>query len=138
VDWRGFVHDHAIVVLVAGAALVLIVATVIIVSLPSRGHMLKVAFNSLSWIAVLLCCGVILSSYGLVPGLGIASPEALSGGMGAVLLVIVALLWRVGSWWAAHVERERDKLARDLKAANAPITLTVSGQKAPAGGGGHR
>jgi hypothetical protein len=130
------VHDHAIVVLLAGAALVLIVGTIIIVSLPSRGHMLRTTFAALSWIALLLGCGVMLSAYGLVPGLGIAGPEALTAGMGAALLVMVALLWRVGSWWAAHLEAERDKLAKDLKAANAPITLTVSGQKAPAGRGG--
>lgn len=133
-DWRDFVRDHAIAVFVAGAVAVLILGTIIMMALPSRGHMLKLAFAALTLIALAVSSAIVLASFNLLPTLGIASSEIETGGLGVVLLVIIFLLWRIGSWWAAHIEAERGTLEKELKAIKAsptPVEVTISGPKGP-------
>jgi hypothetical protein len=128
-DWRAFVHDHAIAVFGVGAAAILIAGMVISVSLPSRAHMLRLAFFLLTLIAIVLSIAVALYGLDLLPTLGIVSRDTMVVSLGCVLAVMIILLWRIGSWWAEQLESELRGHARKLKDANKYVTLTVSSQK---------
>jgi hypothetical protein len=128
-DWRAFVHDHAIAVFGVGAAVILIAGMVISVSLPSRAHMLRLAFFLLTLSAIFLSIAVALYGLDLLPTLGIVSRDTMVVSLGCVLTVMIILLWRIGSWWAEQLESELRVHARKLKDANKYVTLTVSSQK---------
>jgi len=128
-DWRGFVHDHAIAVVIGIVALVMILAVVVLVSLPTRAHMLKAAFVGLTWVAIGVATGVIFIGLDVLPLLGIASKDTVLALMGSALIVVIVFMWRIGSWWAEHIEGERRDLALKLKDAQKPVTLTLSGTK---------
>ena len=128
-DWRSFVHDHAIAVVLGIIVLVVILAVVVLVSLPTRAHMLKAAFVGLTWVAIAVAAGVIFIGLDILPLLGIASKDTELALMGSALIVVIAFMWRIGSGWALHTEGERRDLASKLKDAQKPVTLTLSGTK---------
>lgn len=131
-DWRSFVHDHAIVVLVAAIALSLLIAFVVMVYLPARQHLLRASFSIATWIAVALCCVLALSVLEVLPEPSVGTRQTVSIIFTAFLLIALLLMWRCGSWWAEHLQQERDQLSQKLKEAQSKMTLTLAQHGLPA------
>ena len=128
-DWRGFVHDHAIVVLIGSGIAFMLLGTIVVASLPARHHILRGAFIAFTWLAMALCSGIILLSLNIVPDMGIAGKDTQLAVLASLLLAIIILLWRIGSWWALHRDQESTKLAQKLKDAGSKVTVTLAAHK---------
>ena len=128
-DWRDFVHDHAIKIFLTIVGIFLFIAFVAGISILARRHKLKVAFTVLVCIALLLSMAIIPLSAGLVNSSFITHRDNTLVGFGLALFMIVLLIWLVSIRWVDSIDKERIAAEEKFEAAKKQLTLRVVNDK---------
>lgn len=124
-------HDHAIVIVLAIVVVTSIVATYLAFNAPRPAIVYRWLFFALTSLEVLLCAAIILSSLDQLPTIGSVSKEFVIAALAGVLIVVALLAWRVGTWWARHIEQDNKDLAAKLKETQSKLTLSVAAHSEP-------